>query len=295
MSCTPCCVFQPSAARSDAAHLRAGDPSNGGAAAGSLLAIFEAIPIMAFAYQCHVQAVPIFHELDEQPSLLLPWHRAAVPLDLPAMRAGKPANRASLDIETAHIYAPANGRGVPLAHSRADAGSASLRSRSADLAAAPASPQHGSATVAPPPSSGSGAAGAASPRALHAPVPAAKLRGMMQVLAVAYIMCTVLYEATGIAGYHLFGDAAASNVLNNFSVRDTLMQLVNTLVGLAGAPLASACRVHQSLAHLFGGHRRIRLAVNRNHFAGSCMVRGSFQALTRLPASFLGDTSKAFC
>lgn len=214
-------------------NVRAGS-SNGasGATPGSLRGILEAVPIMAFAYQCHVQAVPLFHELDTRPSLLLPWHRAGVGLDPAAMRAGKPANRASLGIETAHVHS--NADIAATGGGRSDLAAASLRSRSTDL---PPSPRHGGGGgSAAPLYLRSGSAAQLAALVPHAPaaVPAAKLRGMMQVLAVAYIMCTVLYETTGVAGFVLFGDAAQSNVLNNFSAHDVLMQLVNTLVGLAG-------------------------------------------------------------
>ena len=136
---------------------------------------FAAMPVMIFAYHCHVQAVPIYFELTDRPRLF----------NFRARRRRRP----------------------PPPPAAAEEGSA-LAARDVD--------DHTEAT----------AAGVA--RSV-----ATKLRGMYRVLMAAYAECTVMYVATGVAGYLLFPRTAASNILNNFAATDSLMQGIRFLVGWA--------------------------------------------------------------
>lgn len=101
--------------------------------------MLNAIPIMVFAYQCHVQAVPIYAELTGSPSLF--------------------------------------------------------------------------------------------PRKPEEPSLQKKCRGMSVVAAVAFLQCTVMYIATGAAGYIQFPLKTDSNILSNYDIHDDLMQIARILVG----------------------------------------------------------------
>jgi amino acid permease len=183
---------------------------------GTELAAFAAVAIMVFAYQCHVQVVPIFHELEARPSLL-GW-----------LQVGK-AEANGLQAEPLPVCADdsllAGGRHAAAAGSeQAGDGSRAVPSQQTS------STQHTAAAldVESPASAGTTADGQQGTRASKA-----KLRGMCAVLLVASCTCTALYLITGAAGLALFGAAAKSNVLNNFAPDDALMQLVSLAVGLA--------------------------------------------------------------
>jgi amino acid permease len=60
-----------------------------------------------------------------------------------------------------------------------------------------------------------------------------KRQGMAAVCLTTYLECTTLYLSTGLAGYLLFGKQVEANILDNFSVNDSLMLVVRILVGLA--------------------------------------------------------------
>jgi solute carrier family 38 (sodium-coupled neutral amino acid transporter), member 7/8 len=131
------------------------------------LRTFASMPIMIFAYHCHVQAVPIYFELTDNPSLCSCLHR----------RPRQPSVSASTSLATDAVED--------------------------DL------PDDIIKTIS------------------------RKLKGMYEVLLAAYGECTVMYLATGVAGYLLFPRTASSNILNNFAASDTLMQGVRFLVGWA--------------------------------------------------------------
>jgi amino acid permease len=180
-------------------------------------AAFAAVPIMVFAYQCHVQAVPIFWELERQPAL---W---------PRMR-------------TLHHNGPDHHRLPDANCSGATANGASSGGEAADGVEAAAVQSAAEASVSrqqlardaqssPLLGRGPGAHIDSTAQASSA----SKVQGMLAVLVVASCTCTVLYLATGTAGVALFGSATQSNVLNNFDVRDTWMQIVGSCVGLAVA------------------------------------------------------------
>lgn len=128
---------------------------------------FAAMPVMIFAYHCHVQAVPIYFELTDNPSLCSCFRRRP--------QRQSVSGNSNLAIDAVED----------------------------DL------PDDIITTIA------------------------RKLKGMYEVLLAAYGECTVMYLATGVAGYLLFPRTASSNILNNFAASDTLMQGVRFLVGWA--------------------------------------------------------------
>lgn len=121
---------------------------------------FLAAPVMVFAYHCHVQAVPIFLELTDTPTLN-PCAPAAPAADDDSMHGVRMAL-------------------APLAGGRA-AMSPALAMR--------------------------------------------RLQGMYDVLAAAYVECTVMYLTVGVVGYLLFPLTAAANILNAFALDDPVMQV----------------------------------------------------------------------
>jgi solute carrier family 38 (sodium-coupled neutral amino acid transporter), member 7/8 len=138
------------------------------------IATFAAMPVMIFAYHCHVQAVPIYFELVDNPKLFERSQRCPAPGTM--------------------------GQSGENANSIASTSSAVVATELPDSIVN---------------------------------VIARKLHGMYAVLAAAYAECTVMYLATGVAGYLLFPHTADSNILNNFSPEDTLMQIMRFLVGCA--------------------------------------------------------------
>jgi solute carrier family 38 (sodium-coupled neutral amino acid transporter), member 7/8 len=149
---------------------------------------FAAMPIVIFAYHCHIQSVPIYFELTDRPSLLH-WLKPPPPTSAETM--------------------PADVAATPAA------------------ALPPPGAPHGHPTGA-----ANGADGLYAYDSV-ADVVAHKLKGMYAVLATAYAECTVLYLATGVAGYVLFPWTTSSNILNNFAKDDLLMQAMRFAVGWA--------------------------------------------------------------
>ena len=148
---------------------------------------FAAMPIVIFAYHCHIQAVPIYFELHDNP-LLVPCLKRRTAIVRNGDNGGS---------ESSHEPVSRMGHRAGI--------------HPADVAALPAA-QEPDNTV---------------------DIIARKLRGMYNVLAAAYAECTLLYLATGIAGYLLFPRTAASNILNNFAKEDMFMQGVRFFVGWA--------------------------------------------------------------
>jgi Transmembrane amino acid transporter protein len=171
------------------------------------LAAVGAIPVMVFAYHCHVQSVPIYYELTFDPVLVdrkkmrsaalqraqqqQQQHQqiaaeAATPVESPAVR----------DVATEHVPLLQRTNGSSMA---ATAANGSTR---ADTVLEVVPVHRTSAEVR------------------------RKLFGMARVLLAAYAECTVLYLSTGIAGYILFPIDAQSNILKNFPANDVLMQVM---------------------------------------------------------------------
>ncbi|KAL6772315.1 hypothetical protein ACKKBG_A29755 [Auxenochlorella protothecoides x Auxenochlorella symbiontica] len=100
-----------------------------------------------------------------------------------------------------------------------------------------------------------------------------KLRGMRRVVMAAIGLTAAGYSAIGLTGYLAFPHSAQSNILNNFSRRDGLMQLCRALVGLmkvVSYPInhhpARTCT--QDVVAALTGHRPDSAAFNFAHAAG---------------------------
>lgn len=174
------------------------------------LAAVGAIPVMVFAYHCHVQSVPIYYELSFDPALF----------DCAKLRRAAHERRQQLRQQPEHSAAPPEA-----ASSAADAGA----DGDPTVENAPLLPQangSSSATAAPPTDDSPAGAGTVLRTAGEV---RRKLFGMARVLAAAYAECTVLYLATGVAGYILFPKHVESNILKNFPADDALMQVLQPL------------------------------------------------------------------
>ena len=182
-----------------------------------------AIPIMVFAYACHVPSVPVFYELTADPSLFgcSKWRRAAEhppiqqspqPLQQPhllhnsEMGTSNSASAVSQEPLTAdqplgesHVARRQSNPTSPLLSRRMHEGHAQEHDGASGL-------QH----------------------ALRR-----KLAGMSRVCVAAYAECSLLYVCAGLAGYLLFPNTAEANILNNFSNKDPLMQLMRVCIGVA--------------------------------------------------------------
>lgn len=161
------------------------------------LAAVGAIPVMVFAYHCHVQAVPIFYELTFDPVLF----DCAKMARQRKQREEEEAVRQQRHRVLQGDEDPQHPSTVWNTHRVSDAGTTISED-------APLLPE-----LEPAPVHRTGIE------------VRAKLAGMARVLAAAYAECTALYLATGIAGYILFPKDAQSNILKNFSPNDHLMQV----------------------------------------------------------------------
>jgi amino acid permease len=151
----------------------------------------RAIPIMIFAYHCHVQAVPIYYEMSFEP-YLLPWmRRARTCLSCAAVEYLHARQQLSTDSPTA---------------------SEALLQQNVD------SPTQADVTNA--------ASFSGTPPSRTVFEVRKKLYGMARVFWAAYAECTVLYLAAGIAGYILFPTDVQSNFLKSFPPDDILMQVL---------------------------------------------------------------------
>jgi amino acid permease len=186
------------------------------------LGMLAAVPIMVFAYQCHVQAVPIFRELKAEPWLWpLPPPRPQQTRQSVASQSDDPDTRTLLPVERENS---AGGSRSQALSQHDDASPPRPASRAAAAIAAPRQED---------------ASGASS--SLEVPAPESddsvyssrKVAGMAQVFAAASLECSVLYLVTGTAGYRMFGESAQPNILNNFPPSDNLMGLMRGCVGFA--------------------------------------------------------------
>lgn len=158
------------------------------------MAAVGAIPVMVFAYHCHVQSVPIYYELTFDPVLF----------DCAKMRRAAKERMRQQQQERAAV--------------QSTAGSETPRTEAAAESAALLPHHNGSSTAAD---------GAVTAPIHRTPTEVRrKLLGMARVLAAAYAECTVLYLSTGIAGCILFPKDAQSNILKNFPPNDHLMQVM---------------------------------------------------------------------
>jgi amino acid permease len=172
------------------------------------LAAVGAIPVMVFAYHCHVQAVPIYYELTFDPVLfnLSKMRRAA---------AAAAAASAAAPVQQQHTEAAAAS---PAGTPNGDVATENVRLLQQTNGSSTPTPAVGGS-----PAVGLGAVYRTAGEVRR------KLFGMARVLVVAYVECTVLYLATGIAGYILFPKDAQSNILKNFPADDVLMQVMGPL------------------------------------------------------------------
>lgn len=89
-----------------------------GGAGSSALAAFAAVPIMVFAYQCHVQAVHIFRELEPRPSLLR-WHAdASAPHDFNANSAAETSTTVLPADQPAYVDAAQGAGSTPAVNAK---------------------------------------------------------------------------------------------------------------------------------------------------------------------------------
>jgi hypothetical protein len=182
--------------------------------------MFAAVPIIVFAYQCHVQAVPIFRELTAEPRL---W-------PLPSAHASQmwqfhPFGYQSDDPDSRVLLPP---------QQESSTGDSQMQSLSQHVSSPPPPLSRVNAAAIQDNASHSGSSSEAGHAAhLDRVYSPCKVAGMAQVLAAASLECTILYLVTGAAGYHMFAESALANVLNNFPPSDNLIQLMQGCVGFA--------------------------------------------------------------
>ena len=177
------------------------------------LAAVGAIPVMVFAYHCHVQSVPIYYELSFDPALFdcVKLRRAALERRQQAMQQQQHQTEAPTDQ-------------VVSASAAAVAADVDVTTDSAPLLPLV------NGSISTPPADGAAAAAAAAAVGVAPQRTAGEVRrklfGMARVLAAAYAECTILYLSTGIAGLILFPQHVESNILKNFPPDDVLMQVL---------------------------------------------------------------------
>lgn len=156
----------------------------------------NALPILAFGFQCHTNLVAVFAELEEEPDLF----------------AGGGEDASSADGE--HPVTPA--------HPQEDDTAPGTVSEEAAAAAAPAPEAEQRVMLLHNPRR----------RFVRSTVRTPKLLGMVQIVSAAICLTAGFYSAVGLFGYLNFPTTAHSNILLNYSGDDRLMQMARVLMGI---------------------------------------------------------------
>ncbi|KAI7840595.1 hypothetical protein COHA_005745 [Chlorella ohadii] len=181
----------------------------------SSLSFLDALPILAFGFQCHTNLAAVFYELEDEPDLF-----------------GSAANLAGL-VGRAGAASPIAG-----AAAGSDAANGEQQAQQSQQAGqAQQAQQAGHAQQAQQAQQAQREERVVllrnPPRRFVRPVQRTqKLLGMVQVLCASIGLTGVFYCLVGMFGYLEFPTTAMSNILLNYSDKDRLMALARVLVGI---------------------------------------------------------------
>lgn len=167
------------------------------------MSFLDALPILAFGFQCHTNLAAVFHELEDEPDLF----GSAANLAGIVARAGaaSPVAGAAAGSDAGNGSSGGNGSGT---ERQAQQAQQVQREERVVLLRNP-------------------------PRRFVRPVHRTqKLLGMVQVLCASIGLTAMFYCLVGMFGYLEFPASAMSNILLNYSDKDRLMALARVLVGI---------------------------------------------------------------
>ncbi|KAL4451420.1 hypothetical protein ABPG77_009492 [Micractinium sp. CCAP 211/92] len=176
----------------------------------------DALPILAFGFQCHTNLVAVFSELEEEPELGKDLFSSTASLSslLTAGGDGAPGGNGGA----------ANSAGAP-AVGTAEAGSGA-EPGSGDPAGQGRAQGNGEGSVRVVLLS-------RPQRRFVAPAQRTpKLRGMVRVVCASIGISAAFYSLVGLFGYATFPTNTRSNILLNYPTSDKLMQVARVLVGI---------------------------------------------------------------
>ncbi|PSC71694.1 AAAP family transporter: amino acid [Micractinium conductrix] len=165
----------------------------------------DALPILAFGFQCHTNLVAVFAELEPEADLF-----------------GSTASLSSLPDGSAAASEAADGPagGAASAAGAGSSGEGSSQALAQQGRQEPQPPQRVLLLRRPQ-------------RRFVSPAQRTqKLQGMVQVLMAAICLTACFYTLVGLAGYLTFPRTALSNILLNYSNGDKLMEIARVLVGV---------------------------------------------------------------